>query len=133
MCNADLNGWLESDLTLAQWSKRMWKTAKFKIYANTHEYRYYVSSYGLASGPFESYMEAFNEWSSVSPRTQQRDAYMDWREAHPRHAYVLENHYHRMCVEKVSNPRFTEEEMDRLWQKATMFEEGCQQEGYPEG
>ena len=126
MYNADLNGWLESDLTLAEWSKRMWKTAKFKIYANPVEFKYYVTSHGLRSGPFETYHEAHREWLSVTPITQQRDAYMDWREANPRHAYALENHHHHMCIEKVNNPEFSEEEMEHLWQTATMFENGYQ-------
>jgi hypothetical protein len=51
---------------------------------------------------------------------------MDWREAHPRHAFALENHHQNMCVDKVANPEFTEEEMEHLWQTATMFESGYQ-------
>lgn len=130
---ADLNGWLGSDRSLAEWTRRMWKTAKVWIYANIVDGKYYVTCYGIMSGPFGNYLEAFNEWSTALPRTQERDPYMDWREAHPRHAYALENHHHDWCLKAVDDKKgeFTEEEMDRLWQTATMFESGEDLTGVP--
>lgn len=119
---ADLNGWQDSDKTLAQWTRLMWKTGKIKIYVMLDGY--YVGGSGIASGPFDTYPEAFAEWSSAHPNTQVRDPYIDWREKNPRHAWALETHYPDWCRDVISGKiiAFTEDEMFSLWQAADVLE-----------
>lgn len=93
----------------------------FKKMTNFHVRGYEHSGKMIIdSGPFKTYQEAFDEWSTAHPDTLQKDKYMAWREQCPRHAWALENTENGEKVPEFmkhinDGGGLTQRLMDKLW------------------